>query len=332
MRPKSLHEQVIVITGASSGIGLITARKAAARGASVFLISRNGPALAAVVDEIRADGGRADFAAADVGDRAALTMAAAAARERFGRMDTWVSCAGVAIYAPLLDTPLDEHERLFRTNYFGNVNSAQIAVPELEHGGGTLVVVGSIAGEMPSPMMGAYSASKHALHAFITALRIEVKARRAPVAVTLIKPSGMTTPIAQHAANHQAGAARIPPPPYDPELVADAILHAATHQVRDLTVGGIGKLEVLFASHFPAIFERLAPVVVPFLSDRGRAEPVGNNLWVPSPDGLARSRVESGRKFSIALAARLHPAITLSTVAALAAAAAKWALRRKRGV
>jgi short-subunit dehydrogenase len=332
MRLKPMSEQVIVITGASSGIGLITARQAAAQGAQVMLISRNRDALAAIVADIKAKGGRAAFAVADVGVRDQLEAAADSAIAAFGRIDTWVSCAGVAIYAPLLETPPDEHERLFRTNYFGGVNSALVAVPRLLAHGGALITVGSIAGDMPSPMMGAYTASKHALRAFVTALRIELKAQGAPVSVSLIKPSGMTTPIARHAANHQTGEARVPPPPYDPELAANAILHAATHHVRELTVGGIGKLEVLFASHFPGIFERLAPIVVPFLSDRTKPPTPGNNLAAPGADGLERSPDERGRRTSISLTARLHPLASIALVAGSLLLGAGLGLTRRRGL
>jgi short-subunit dehydrogenase len=307
MPRKSLVDQVLVITGASSGIGLLTARKAAGAGSRVFLISRNETALRRAVSDIEGSGGEAGYAVADVGNRAMLETAAQAAIVRFGRIDCWVSNAGVAIYAPLLETPTHEHERLFRTNYFGVVNSAQVAVPLLAKTGGALITIGSIAGDMPSPVMGAYSASKHAIHAFIGSLRIELKAAGSPVQVTLIKPSGMTTPIAMHAANHQEGEARIPPPPYDPNLVADAILHSVTHRVRDLTVGGIGRLEVLFSAHFPTLFDHLAPVVQPFLVDRSKRSSPGNNLNRPGQDGETHPPDGHGRRLSLTLAARMNP-------------------------
>jgi NAD(P)-dependent dehydrogenase (short-subunit alcohol dehydrogenase family) len=190
MRLKPLSKQVVVITGASSDVGLITARRAAGAGAKIFLIARNGEALAEIVQEIEANGGAAAFAAADVGNREPLQAAADKAAARYGWIDCWISNASVAIYAPLLETPLDEHERLFRTNYFGAVNGAQIALPFLAASGAALITVGSIAGDMPSPMMGAYTAFKHALAAFVRSLRIERKAARSPVSVTLISRAG----------------------------------------------------------------------------------------------------------------------------------------------
>lgn len=299
MQLKPLAEQVIAITGASSGIGLLTARLAAKRGAKVLLIARNGDALAEIVESIRKNGGSAEYAVADVGNRDELRAAADKAIACFGRIDTWVNNAGVAIYAKLVDTPLDEHEQMMRTNYFGAVNGAQVAVEHLQERGGALITVASIVGDMPSAVMGAYAASKHALVAFIRALRIELQADGAPISVTLIKPSGMATPIAEHAANHRAGAPKIPPPVYDPALVAEAILAAAQKPTREVSVGGIGVLQVLFANHFPALFERIAPVIGPLVQDRDKPASASHNLFAPAADGMERSADQTGRSFSV---------------------------------
>jgi short-subunit dehydrogenase len=298
MNLKPLSEQILVITGASSGIGLLTARLAAKSGASVMLVARSGIKLHAIAAEIQGRGGTADFAIADVGDRAQIQAAAAKVLDRFGRIDTWVSNAGVAIYAALLETPIDEHERLFRTNYFGCVNSTQVAMGPLEASGGAFIAVSSIAGEMPSPVMGAYAASKHAVAAFVRSLRIEARDAKSGVSITLVKPSGMATPINRHAANHRAGLPKIPPPAYDPALVARAILHAAVVRTPEITVGGVGRAEVLFANHFPALFERIAPIVDPLLQDRSRAPSQVENLFDPTGGG-ERSTDELGRPYSL---------------------------------
>lgn len=328
MRLKPLADQVIAITGASSGVGLVTARRAAERGAKVMLIARNGEVLADIVREIRAQGGTADYAIADVGDREQLRDAADKAIACFRRIDSWVNNAGVAIYAPLLETPLDEHERLIRTNYFGVVNGAQVAMEHLRAEGGALITVASIAGDMPSPVMGAYTASKHAVVAFIESLRIELGAQSMPVSVTLIKPSGMATPIAAHAANHRDGAPKIPPPVYDPLLVAKAILDAAEKPVRDVTVGGVGRLQVLFANHFPALFERIAPVVGPLLRDRSKAGTGSSNLFAPARDGEERSSDEKGMPVSLYNVAGPHRSIVGGLVIlAIGGAGLAWRLK-----
>lgn len=319
---KPLKDQVIVITGASSGIGLVTARAAARAGAAVLMVARSEDVLRGLVTELQGEGHRVEAKAADVGDPAGLEAAAAYAIEVFGRIDTWVNDAGVTIYARLTETPLDEHERLFRTNYFGTVNGCQAAIPHLTGQGGALITVASIVSDMSAPLQGAYAASKHAVKAYVEALRMELGAEGSPIQVTLIKPSGIDTPIGQHAANHEGGEAQIPPPIYDPQLVADAILHCAVHPTREVTVGGGGRAQALFAQHFPALYERLAPAAAAaFFIDRKKDQPEPDNLkW-----GVRAGEERSGehphaRKTSLYTTAALHPKTTMLGLAGLALA------------
>jgi short-subunit dehydrogenase len=328
---KPLKDQVIVITGASSGIGLVTARMAAARGASVMLVSRAEQALRSIVRELKAAGGTADFAVADVGDLAALQAAAQKTVDRFGRIDAWVNDAGVAIYASLLDTPMDEHERLFRTNYFGTVHGALTAVEHLREKGGALITLGSIASDLPTAIMGAYAASKHAVKGYIDSLRIEVNAAALPISITLIMPSGIDTPIGEHAANHLAGEALIPPPVYAPELVAEAILDAAIRPRREVTVGGVGRLEVLIGEYFPRLLDRFGGLLAPLLHDPSRPRTPENNLAAPMPDGEARSTTASGRSFSVYTAAGRHKSLIAATAMVGLSALLGVAAQRRRG-
>lgn len=326
-KARALDEQVIVITGASSGIGLATARRAAKAGAKVFLIARNGDALETIVKDIRSSGGAADYAVADVGDHAAVEAAADAAVARFGRIDTWVNNAGVAIYAALVDTPRDEHERLMRTNYWGAVNGAMAAVARMRAGGGTLITVGSLASEMPAPDMGVYVASKHAVKGYIDTLRLELKRDGAPIRVSLVKPSGIATPMDDHVANHGPGAARLPPPLYAPELVAQTILMAARRPMREATVGGAGQLQIMAATHFPSLFSRTGGVATPILYDPDRPNAGRNNLFAPMAGGDMHSRREGhGRRSSVYTSLELHPALRL-VPAVIALAGVGWISR-----
>lgn len=308
---KSLKDQVMVITGGSSGIGLVTARAAARGGASVFLVARSGDALRTIAEGIVADGGIADFAVADVGDLEQVRQAAAKAVARFGRIDTWVNNAGVAIYAKLTQTPPAEHEQLFRTNYFGAVNGSLVALEHLRDRGGALITVASIAADIPSPIMGAYAASKHAVKAYIESLRIECTADALPVSITLIKPAGIDTPIGKHAFNRLEGEAMIPPPVYDPRLVADAILDAAQVPRRDVTVGGMGRLQVLITTHFPWIVDLFGGALIPALHDPERPKTATNNLMQPANAGRERSGEQRGMQHSLYTSARRHPALVL---------------------
>ena len=325
MKPKlkPLSEQVIVITGASSGIGLATARKATKVGAKVLLVARNEAALKAVVAEIDAAGGVADYIVADVGDEADIKAVVDKAGVRFGGFDTWINNAGVGIYASLAETPTAEHARLFKTNYWGTVFGSLAAVDYLRIRGGALINVGSVAADMPSPLFGAYVASKHAVKGFTDSLRIEMIAARAPISVTLIKPSGIGTPFAEHAANHLAGEARIPLPVYAPELVADAILHCAQTVRRDMTVGGGGRQQVMMATHLPSLFDHLAPLIMPLLSDKKHAKTRSDNLDHSLEAGRAHGALAKGRSFSIYTTAQMHPRamLGLGLIGGLAAAA-----------
>jgi len=318
---KPLDQQTLVITGASSGIGLATARAAVRRGARVFLVSRNGAALAEICRTLTAAGGEAAFATADVGDAVQLRAAAEVAIARFGEIDSWINVAGVAIYAPLLETPIAEHERLFRTNYWGVVHAARIAVPLLRANGGAFVTVGSIASDLGSPILGAYAASKHALKGFIDSLRIELIAERAPISVTLIKPSGIGTPLAEHAANYMGAAAKVPPPAYSPEVVARAILHTVQHPRRELTVGGAGIVQTLVAAHSPRLADWISSFVPPLLKDGRRPANASNNLEGPGDDGETRSPHEPSKPFSLYTGAALNPGLALGLVGALGLAA-----------
>src|SRR4051812_45761695 len=157
-RLKRVDDQVIVITGASSGIGLTTAQMAAARGACVVLSARNGSDLQNAVADIRRRGGRAIAVVADVADATQVDGIAAAAIREFGRIDTWVNAAAVAVYGRLTEIPLEDHRRQFDVNYWGQVHGSRTAVRHLRKDGGALINVGSCVSDRAIPLQGTYCA------------------------------------------------------------------------------------------------------------------------------------------------------------------------------
>jgi NADP-dependent 3-hydroxy acid dehydrogenase YdfG len=193
---KPLNEQVIVITGASSGIGLCTAESAARQGAKVVLAARSGETLDDAVNQINASGpGRAISVVCDVAERSQVEQLANEAVGHFGRIDTWVNDAGLAIYGRLDEVSDQDSHRLFDINFWGVVYGSLIALPHLKKQGGALINLGSEVSEAVVPILGMYSASKHAVKGFTDALRIEIeRIDKAPVSVTLIQPTEVDRP------------------------------------------------------------------------------------------------------------------------------------------
>ncbi|AKJ29489.1 SDR family oxidoreductase [Caldimonas brevitalea] len=257
---QALSQQVIVITGASSGIGLATAQAAAREGARLVLVARSGDTLQAIANELSA-GGRCEAlpVVADVGHRAEVQRVADAAVLRFGRIDTWVNDAGVSIYGRLEDVPEADCRRLFDTNFWGVVNGSLVALPHLRQSGGALINVGSEVSDAVVPLQGMYSASKHAVKGFTDALRVEVEEiEKAPVSITLIQPTAVDTPFPQNARNYMDREPKLPTPQIDPEDVAKAILKAAVDGGRDVKVGSMARLNVLAAKVAPALGDKMS--------------------------------------------------------------------------
>jgi NADP-dependent 3-hydroxy acid dehydrogenase YdfG len=265
IRLKSLADQVIVVTGASSGIGRAIARLAASRGAAVVVAARGPEGLETLVTEIVAGGGRASACVTDVSDAAAVGRLASHAVETYGTIDTWVNNAGVAIAGKLEDLSEEDARRMFDVNFWGMVHGCKAALPHLKRHGGVLINMGSVTSDVAAPFMGLYSASKQAIKGYTDALRIELMMDGAPVAVTLIKPAPIATPILEHQRNRMDRQATMPPPFYRPEDVAETVLLAAVNPERDLYVGGTGIVGSLLGQAFPNVADAAAAILGPRL-------------------------------------------------------------------
>lgn len=254
---KKLNEQTIVITGASSGIGLVTARMAARRGARLVLAARSEEALRELTGEIIGAGGDAIYVVADVGREEDVRRIADTAIRHFGGFNTWVNNAGVSIYGKLLEIPLEDQRRLFDTNFWGVVHGSLAAARHLRGRGGAIINVGSTLSDRAIPIQGTYSASKHAVKGFTDALRMELEADGAPISVTLIKPGAIDTPYPHHAKNYMETEPTVPPPVYAPEVVAEAILYCAEHPERDVFAGGGGKAISMTEKYAPRLTDKV---------------------------------------------------------------------------
>lgn len=269
MKSKSLKEQTVLITGATSGIGLTTARMAAEKGANVMLVARNEAALRELAYEINLGGGRAAYAVADVADENALREAAQKVKPEFGGFDTWVNNAGGSIYGRILYVPIDDLRRVFETNVWGVIHGSRIAAEHLRERGGTIINVGSEVSDAAVPLQGIYAASKHAVKGFTDALRMELEADGLPISVTLIKPTAIHTPFPENAKNYLPYEPQFPQPLYSPELVAEAILHPAVHPVRDFFVGEMAKVHSSIAYYAPRLSEKLNEKMIDSMQNSG---------------------------------------------------------------
>jgi short-subunit dehydrogenase len=331
LRLKPLSQQVIVIVGASSGIGLSTARMAARRGARLVLAARSGHALHQLASEISATGAKAIAVEADVSVESDVVRVADEAARVFGGFDTWVNNAAVSAYGTCLDVSIADMRRIMDTNFWGVVYGSRVACGRLRRRGGALINLGSVLSDRAVPLQGVYSASKHAIKAWTDALRVELEADGAPVSVTLVKPSAIGTPYAEHAAKYMPDQPRHVPPVYSPSSVAEAILYAAEHPKRDITVGASGKVLELASVVAPRLTDAamtrwLLPAFHSGEARRGRA-----SIDAPSEDLRERGDYPGLVRPSLSTKLATHPAAG-RILAALAVVAGSFLVSAARGL
>ncbi len=315
LRLKKLRDQIIVITGASSGIGLVTARMAAQRGARLVLAARNENALIELERELSDGDRRAVTVTADVGKPADVQRISRIARQKFGGFDTWINNAGVSIYGKLLDEPIEDMRRLFETNFWGLVYGSLEAARHFKERGeiGAIINLGSALSDRALILQGIYSASKHAVKGFTDALRMELEKDGIRTSVTLIQPGAIDTPYSRHAKNYMDTEPTNPPPVYAPETVARTILHCAETPERHVFVGAGGKGIPMLGYYAP----RLADLLMESLfarqqqSDRPARPRQDNGLDRPAGDLQERGDYQGHvSETSLYTTASLHPVLT----------------------
>jgi short-subunit dehydrogenase len=326
-RRKSISDQVIVITGASSGIGRATARLAAERGAKLVLNSRDEHDLLELTKALHTRGATVAMSVGDVADPDAMTALAETAVHELGGFDTWINNAGVSIYGRIAEVPVADARRLFDTNYWGVVNGSLAALPQLRASAGTLINVGSVLSDTGYPLQGHYTASKHAVKGFTDSLRLELERDGVPVSVTLVQPAAIDTPYPEHARSYLGVQPRQLPPVYAPEVVADAILRCAEHPERDVLVGGGAKALQAVEKLAPRLGDRFKEALA--FDRQASDEPAGDDtLYAPRP-GDARER---GRYPGRVMTSSLYTTARLNRdklLVGLAVAGAGYALVRQ---
>ncbi|QHJ70623.1 SDR family NAD(P)-dependent oxidoreductase [Planococcus halotolerans] len=322
---KKLQDQVVVITGASSGIGLSTARMAAAKGAKLVLAARNAAALKQLTEELRNQGRSAVWIKADVGNEEDINRIAEAALSEYGRFDTWINNAGVSIFGKAMDVTIEDMKRDFDTNFWSVVYGSRAAVNHFKERGvpGALINVGTVYGDRGVVLQSTYSASKFAVHGWTENLRMELEKEKAPLSVTLVRPGRIDTPYNEHARSYLDKQPAHIGMMYAPEAVADAILFAAEHPKRDMFVGFQAKFGAFVGNVAPRFMDKFMELTMfrTQQADRPSRSVTDNALYEPGY-GMHERGTNKGmvRKKSLYVMAEKHPVLASMAIAGISSA------------
>ncbi len=280
--------RVVLVTGASSGIGRATALQLAADGADLVLLSRSGAVLEEVRTQCEAYGVRALVTVADVADRRALEAAFDTAKGRLGPLDGVVHSAAALAYGRFEDVPADVWDAAVETTLRGTANVARCALASFGASGrGSLVVVGSLLGKISTPFMSSYVAPKWGVHGLVRTLQIEARATPG-IDVSLVWPGGVNTPAYLQAGTYVKRHGRPPPSVDSPEKVADAVVTALWRPRRETSVGVANGVVVAGFRLLPAVFDVL---VTPLMRlgglGRDEADDTPGNVLTATPEGEA---------------------------------------------
>ncbi|GEL76881.1 SDR family oxidoreductase [Tenuibacillus multivorans] len=321
---KKLEDQVIVITGASSGIGLVTARMAASRGAKVVVAARNEEALRQLVMEFKENGYPATYVTADVGSEEDIKKIAETALNEFGRFDTWVNNAGVSIYGHAMDVSNEDIKRMFDTNFWSVVYGTKIAVKHFKERGypGAIINVGSIFGDRGTVIQSTYAAAKFAVHGWTESIRMELEKEKAPVSVTLIHPGRIDTPYNEHARSYLNKQPAHRGMIYPPEAVAESILYSAEYPKRDMYIGSQAKITELLGTLLPRLTDKIMEVIMyPTQHANKPSKSPEESALYHAGYGLRERGTNIGwiRSRSLYVKTSKHPVVTSMIVAGLSA-------------
>jgi len=285
---KSLLGKVIVITGASSGVGRATAIAMAQKGASVVLAARREYVLDEVAEECKGFGGKALVVPTDVTDGDAVKILAAAAEEWGGKIDAWVNNAGVLAAGPFEETPIDVHDQVIKINLLGYLHGAHAVIPYFKQQGyGVLINNISVGGWFPTPYAVGYSASKFGLRGFSEALQGELH-NWPDIHVCDVYPAFLDTPGIQHASNYTGHVLRPAPPVYDPQKVAATITNLVLHPRKSAVVGAMASFLKLAHDLFPSLSRKItAGTMEAYFKNADAIKDTDGNLFEPAEYGTS---------------------------------------------
>ncbi len=248
---------VVVVTGASAGVGRAVARALGARGASVGLLARGPDGLEGARRDVEAAGGRAVTVAVDVADAAAVDRAADQIEAELGPIDIWINNAMTSVFSPVHQMTADEYRRVTDVTYLGTVHGSLTAYRRMRgRDRGVIVQVGSALAYRSIPLQSAYCAAKAAMRGFTESLRSELIHEKSGVAVTMVHLPAINTPQFGWVRSRLPRKAQPVPPIFQPEVAADAILWAAEHVPRELHVGASTELAILGEKVAPGLMDR----------------------------------------------------------------------------
>jgi NAD(P)-dependent dehydrogenase (short-subunit alcohol dehydrogenase family) len=283
----ALKGRRVVITGASSGIGLATARRLAQEGARVALMARNPEGLEAAQRAVAEEGSTAVIHPVDVTDRPALEQAMTAAAQELGGIDVLVPAAAAQGFGAFTKLSPEDFDRTHDVTFRGAVNTIRAGLPELERSGGTIVAIVSMASKIPMPLQSPYVAAKFALRGFLGSLRVELHNRRSDVEVCMIHPAYIGTPFFEHATSAEGTRPEPLRPVYRVEEVADAVLACILHPRAEMHVGGSATALNILRNVARPLTELLLATYGVAGQRSGEPAPQPGMLWEPSGKGRA---------------------------------------------
>lgn len=319
----STPSPVVVLTGASSGIGHAAALAFARQGAQLVLAARGAEALDKVAAECRLLDADALAVPTDVTDADAMRALANAAIGRYGRIDVWINNVGIGAVGAFDATPIEAHQQIIAANLVGHMNGAHAVLPHFrKRGRGTLINMISVGGWTVTPYAAAYTASKFGLRGFSEALRAELS-NLPDVHVCEVYPIAVDTPGLLHGANYSGKRLRPPPPVLDPRQVANALVALSRAPRAVTSIGSVALPARLAHAVMPKLTSRLIVWMTERALDRADPAPVTNgNLFEPS----RVHTIDGGYR---TLATRAAP-VAVMAVAGAAALALLWAMRPRK--